>query len=91
MKLNLSKKWLQWAAETEEGCSVSVNTFTMTDEAEIRTRFEAWVTSSPFERDAARYPDDASEYAWPGAYCDYKVAIAWDAWQEATKQAGARP
>jgi hypothetical protein len=59
----------------------------MTDE--MRARFEAWVTSFPFERSVSRNPDDDSKYAWPGAYREYEVELAWEAWREATKQAGA--
>lgn len=42
-----------------------------------RERFEAWITSQPYERSVAR----AERVAWPGQYADYHVELAWAAWQ----------
>ena len=54
---------------------------------EERRKFEAWVSSPPFEKSIARYPDDPQKYAWPGGYRKLDVQMAWEAWQEASKQA----
>lgn len=53
----------------------------MTNE-QIRTEFEEWITSPPYELSITKYPDDPSKAAWPKCYRDIKVQIAWDAWQE---------
>lgn len=49
-----------------------------------RKRFEAWISSPPFERSIERIPDDA-HHAWPGSYRPLDVDLAWQAWQAATK------
>lgn len=51
---------------------------------EIRKAFEAWVIHPPLERGISRYAENG---AWPGAYTDYKVHLAWDTWQEAYRLA----
>ena len=48
-----------------------------------REAFEAWAKAPPREWDVYRYPNNEAKYAWPGAYRDYIVAGAWDAWQAA--------
>ena len=48
-----------------------------------RQRFESWISAPPFERPVSRWPDDPSKYAWPGAYVDIDVELAWEAWKEA--------
>lgn len=48
--------------------------------AAMRAAFEKWISRPPFERDTARFSDLD---AWPGAYRDYPVHLAWDAWQAA--------
>jgi hypothetical protein len=49
----------------------------------VRYRFEAWISSPPFEQDTQRWPDDETRTAWPGHYKMYQVQLAWEAWQEA--------
>jgi hypothetical protein len=53
----------------------------MTTEAEERKRFEAWVSSPPFELSTARYPIDSD--TWPGMYRHVDTEMAWSAWKEA--------
>jgi len=48
---------------------------------ELRAKFEAWITSPPFEMDITKYPAN-DERAWPGSYCSGCVEIAWEAWKE---------
>lgn len=48
-------------------------------------KFEAWIKSTPFEHDVARYPNQPTRFAWPGQYKDLAVQLAWCAWQEAVK------
>ena len=52
-----------------------------------RERFERWISSQPIEADISRYPDNATEYAWPGNYRTYNVQLAWEAWCEAWEAA----
>ena len=51
---------------------------------DIRQEFEAWITAPPFEKDV-HIGDENSD--WPGAYTDYRVHLAWDAYQ-AGRRAG---
>ncbi len=53
------------------------------EDAELRARFEAWITASPYERDVARFRARA---AWPNQYKDYITELAWCAWQESAKK-----
>lgn len=48
-----------------------------------RSRFEAWITAPPFEKEIARHSSDATKLAWPGQYRKYEVQLAWEAWCEA--------
>lgn len=48
-----------------------------------RKAFEQWISAPPIEKEVLRYPADETKYAWPGSYRDYKVQLAWEAWQEA--------
>jgi hypothetical protein len=50
-----------------------------------RKQFESWITSPPFEKDISRFLNDPIKYAWPGNYRDLEVELAWEAWQEASK------
>lgn len=52
-------------------------------EAIERTRldFERWISAPPYEKSIQRFESD--EAPWPKAYIDYKVHLAWDAWQAA--------
>lgn len=43
-----------------------------------RAEFEAWATATPREFDVSRYN---ALGAWPGAYTEYHVHCAWEAWQ----------
>jgi hypothetical protein len=52
-------------------------------EDQQREAFEAWISAPPFERETDRFPQDETKFAWPGAYRDYKVELAWEAWQAA--------
>lgn len=45
-----------------------------------RVKFEKWITAPPFEKPTHRNPQDAEVTAWPGAYKDYEVELAWEAW-----------
>jgi hypothetical protein len=47
-----------------------------------RRAFEAWITSAPYERSAARYPENELVSSWPGQYRDNTVQVAWEAWCE---------
>lgn len=54
-----------------------------TDKSTVeRSRFEAWVSSPPFERSVERNPNDERVTAWPGQYRDIAVELAWLAWCE---------
>jgi len=46
-----------------------------------REAFEKAVSASPFERDITRHPLDETITAWPGAYIDLDVDMAWHMWQ----------
>lgn len=48
-----------------------------------RERFEAWISSPPFEMRTDRFPDNPDKVAWPGSYRDCRVDLAWHAWQAA--------
>ena len=52
---------------------------------DLRQQFEKWITSAPFEKSIARFPDDETRFAWPGNYRELDVELAWQAWQEAAK------
>lgn len=56
------------------------------DLAELRARFEAWVSDDPYGRNVARFPDDGTS-AWPGVYKDFGVDLAWHAFEQAAKEA----
>lgn len=43
----------------------------------LREEFERWVQRPPMERSIERLGPDS---AWPGAYKDYPVHLAWEAW-----------
>lgn len=45
-----------------------------------RKLFEQWISSSPYERDVDRWPNDETKHAWPGQYKDIAVELAWEAW-----------
>lgn len=51
------------------------------DEEAERRRFEDWISKPPYEKNLARFHDAGT---WPGAYKDYTVHLAWDAWQAAS-------
>ena len=44
-----------------------------------RAAFEAWITAPPRELSVERWPEDAKQ--WPGAYKNFVVYFAWEAWQ----------
>jgi len=46
-----------------------------------RAAFEAVISGPPYELSVARFPDDATRYAWPGNYKDRAVDLAWNIWQ----------
>lgn len=52
-----------------------------------RQKFEDWIGSPPFERNTSRYPE-TKESAWPGAYKEYEVELAWEAWQACAASMG---
>jgi len=55
--------------------------------SDLRRRFEAWITSAPFEKNIERFPNDPTRFSWPGNYREISVELAWQAWQEAARQA----
>ena len=57
---------------------------TDTDKALLREQFEKWITAPPFEKSVSRFPTTPSA-AWWGAYRDYTVHLAWDAWKESAR------
>ncbi len=52
-----------------------------------RALFEKFMSEPPIEADVYRWPFDSKQYAWPGHYRDYKVQLAWEAWEESWKTA----
>lgn len=52
------------------------------DSNDDRERFETWITGFPYELNADRFPSDPSVSAWPRAYKDITVDLAWRAWEE---------
>jgi len=55
-----------------------------------RDKFEAFISSPPFERSVERWPDDERHYAWYGQYKDSGVALAWEVWKSRADLAGKR-
>ncbi len=53
---------------------------------EFRKQFEEWISSPPYEREIARWPNDSRKHAWPGQYEDIAVQLAWEAWQESVNR-----
>ncbi len=53
-----------------------------------RERFEAIVSSSPYEKSIRRWPDDATTHAWPGSYRDLDVDFAWLVLQDFLARSG---
>lgn len=52
----------------------------MADNAELRQRFEAWITAEPYCKSVARLGEISS---WPGQYVNYETQLAWESWQAA--------
>ena len=52
----------------------------------VRHAFEKWISSPPYEREIERWPQDETKHSWPGQYKDIAVEVAWDSWQEASKE-----
>lgn len=48
----------------------------------LRETFEKWMSGAHGEKSLVRYPIDATS-AWPGAYKDETVELAWESWQTA--------
>lgn len=46
---------------------------------ECRKQFEELMGAPPYEVNLRRYTEES---AWPGNYRDYKVQLAWCAWEE---------
>ena len=55
-----------------------------------RKRFEAWITSAPYEKNIERYPEDERLFSWPGNYKDIAVEMAWQAWQACAEDSQAQ-
>ncbi len=53
-----------------------------------RTVFESLASSSPYEKNVTRFPEDDS-IAWPGVYRDLDVDFAWRMFQAGYEAAGA--
>lgn len=51
-------------------------------EDENRRAFEKWISSSPYELEVSRFPDNEALAAWPGLYRHNTVQLAWEAWCE---------
>lgn len=51
-------------------------------DADVRARFERWITAPPFEKTIERHGENGS---WPGNYRDYGVQLAWCAWEDSAK------
>ena len=51
-----------------------------------RKKFEAWISSPPYEKEVDRFSSDATASDWPGNYRSYQVQLAWCAWSAATRQ-----
>jgi hypothetical protein len=51
----------------------------------LRDLFERWITSPPHSRSIARYGPDG---IYPNKYRDHNVQLAWEAWLEASNNAG---
>jgi hypothetical protein len=49
--------------------------------------FEDIISSSPYERDIKRFPDDHLATAWPGNYRDITTDLAWQIWRTRAEQA----
>jgi len=52
-----------------------------------RARFEKWISSSPFEKEINRHPNN-DYVSWPGQYKDINVELAWEAYQFALEKKG---
>jgi hypothetical protein len=62
-----------------------VEEYTMTNPTETeRERFEKWISAPPIEAETER---QQSGDCFPGHYKTYRVQLAWEAWQEAGKEA----
>ena len=55
----------------------------MTDQR-VREKFEAWISAPPMELCVDRF--NADHPSWPNCYKNYKVHLAWDAWQAAWRE-----
>ena len=47
-------------------------------ETDSRAQFEKFISSPPYELTPERLPETS---AWPGAYNDIGMQLAWEAWQ----------
>lgn len=75
---------VQWLLDEIERLNRALSNRPVTP-ASDREAFEAWIAAMPYERSVKRWPDYAK--LWPGDYYDIAVQTAWEAWQEAKKQA----
>ena len=53
-----------------------------------REQFEQWICTGPYNRNIARWPNNANANvwnAWPGQYKEYEVQLAWEAVQESNR------
>jgi hypothetical protein len=51
-----------------------------------RKAFEQIISSPPYEKSVARWPDDPEKFAWPGSYKLIDVDLAWHLWCDAVDQ-----
>lgn len=51
------------------------------ESANQRREFEEFISKPPFEKNISRHPE-TEDYAWPGAYKDSAVDLAFQAWME---------
>lgn len=51
-----------------------------------RESFEKFISSPPFEKSVDRWPDNPDRHAWPGAYKQMDVRLAWECWKEAMEK-----
>ena len=77
---HLAKEALERKGTAPQTASVSVSPDSVRCPYDCRAEFEKWISSPPFERVPTRYGNDPTKYAWPGAYDEIDVELAWQCW-----------
>lgn len=52
-----------------------------------RDQFEEWISLRCDAKLVERFPDDATNFAWPGCYKSLTVQLAWKSWAEGWERA----